>query len=146
MKRIALVSSLLATAAIGVQAQTFIDNARVRSVEPQYESVSVPREVCTQQMVNEVQRTGGGGGVRTAVASRIDDIRDAFAAGRVRQAWRGVVRPEFVFSRMNAAENSRGFLIRSSRTSGLSGSSLASQASHRRAPLSIASFSVRQSP
>jgi len=71
MKRIALVSSLLATAAIGAQAQTFIDNARVRSVEPQYESVSVPREVCTQQVVNEVQRTGSGHNVAGAIVGGV---------------------------------------------------------------------------
>lgn len=59
MKRLALVS-LLATAALGVHAETFFDNARVRSVEPQYESVSVPREECSTQTVTEVRRTGGG--------------------------------------------------------------------------------------
>ncbi|MCM2252069.1 MAG: glycine zipper 2TM domain-containing protein [Ramlibacter sp.] len=59
MKRLALVS-LLATAALGVHAETFFDNARVRSVEPQYESVSVPREECSTQTVTEVRRVGGG--------------------------------------------------------------------------------------
>jgi uncharacterized protein YcfJ len=52
--------SLLAIAAVGAQAETFFDNARVRSVEPQYESVSVPREECNTQWVNEVRRTSGG--------------------------------------------------------------------------------------
>jgi uncharacterized protein YcfJ len=58
-KQLALVS-LLATAALGVHAETFFDNARVRSAEPQYENVSVPRQECTQQMVTEVRQTGGG--------------------------------------------------------------------------------------
>lgn len=58
MKRLALVS-LLATAAIGAQAETFYDTARVRSVEPQYESVSVPREECNTQWVNEARRVQG---------------------------------------------------------------------------------------
>jgi uncharacterized protein YcfJ len=58
MKRLALVS-LLATAAVGVHAETYIDNARVSSVDPQYESVSVPREECRSQWVNEPRRTGG---------------------------------------------------------------------------------------
>ena len=54
MKRVVLLS-LLAAAAAATQAQAFIDNARVRSVEPQYESVQVPREECTSQWVNEVR-------------------------------------------------------------------------------------------
>jgi uncharacterized protein YcfJ len=58
MKRLALVS-LFGLAAVGAQAETFFDNARVRSVEPQYESVSVPREECGTHWVNEVRRTGG---------------------------------------------------------------------------------------
>ena len=41
MKRLALVC-LLATGVVGLHAETFIDNARVRSVEPQYENVSCP--------------------------------------------------------------------------------------------------------
>ena len=59
MKRLAL-AALTATALVGAQAETFFDNARVRSVEPQYESVSVPRQDCRTQTVTEVQRTGGG--------------------------------------------------------------------------------------
>jgi uncharacterized protein YcfJ len=59
MKRLAIVS-VIATAAIGAQAQTFFDQARVRSALPQYEAVSVPREECNTQWVNEVQRVGGG--------------------------------------------------------------------------------------
>jgi uncharacterized protein YcfJ len=59
MKRLALVS-LIAAAAAGVHAETFFDDARVRSVQPQYQDVSVPREECNTQWVNEVRRTGGG--------------------------------------------------------------------------------------
>ena len=59
MKRLALVS-LLAAAAVGAQAETFIDHARVRTVEPQYESVSVPRNECTSQWVNETRPIGSG--------------------------------------------------------------------------------------
>src|SRR5256885_17069490 len=65
MKRLALVS-LLATAAVGVHAETYVDNARVRSVDPQYESVNVPREECSSQWVNErrpVGRRDYGGGL-----------------------------------------------------------------------------------
>lgn len=59
MKRFAILS-LLAAGVVGVHAETFFDNARVRSVEPQYESVSIPREECSTQTVTEVRRTGGG--------------------------------------------------------------------------------------
>ncbi len=59
MKRLALVC-LLGTGVVALHAETFIDNARVRSVAPQYESVAVPREECASHWVNEVRRTGGG--------------------------------------------------------------------------------------
>ena len=60
MKRFALVC-LLATGAVAVHAETFFDNARVRTVEPQYESVQVPRNECTSQWVTETRQTSGGG-------------------------------------------------------------------------------------
>lgn len=59
MKRLAL-ACLLASGVAALHAETFIDNARVRSVDPQYESVTVPREECASHWVNEVRRTGGG--------------------------------------------------------------------------------------
>lgn len=59
MKRLALIA--FCAAGFGAaHAETFIDNARVRSADPQYESVAVPRNECTSQWVNEVRRTGGG--------------------------------------------------------------------------------------
>src|SRR6185369_15243764 len=60
MKRLALIIALAAAGFGAAHAQSFVDNARVRSVEPQYESVAVPRNECTSQLVNEVRRTGGG--------------------------------------------------------------------------------------
>ena len=59
MKRFALVC-LLATGAVAVQAETFFDRARVRSAEPQYESVTIPRNECTSQWVNETRPVAGG--------------------------------------------------------------------------------------
>lgn len=59
MNRFALIA-LLATGAISAQAETFFDNARVRSVEPQYENVTIPRNECTTQVVNETVRVDGG--------------------------------------------------------------------------------------
>jgi uncharacterized protein YcfJ len=54
MKRSAIfcLTTLLAVAA---QAQSFNDTARVRSVNPQYDNVSVPRNECTSQWVTEQQ-------------------------------------------------------------------------------------------
>jgi len=37
----------------GAQAATFTDHARVRSVEPQYENISVPRNECSSHWVDE---------------------------------------------------------------------------------------------
>jgi uncharacterized protein YcfJ len=58
MKRLITVS-LIASAVFGASAQSFNDNARVRSAEPQYENVSVPRNECTNHWVTE--RAGHGG-------------------------------------------------------------------------------------
>ena len=48
MKRL-LTTTLLLTAALGVQSQTLIDTARVRSVQPQYERSRVPRQECSNR-------------------------------------------------------------------------------------------------
>jgi uncharacterized protein YcfJ len=70
MKRFALVC-LLATGAIAVHAETFFDNARVRGVEPQYENVTVPRQECNTQVVNEQRPVGGGQNYGGAVVGGI---------------------------------------------------------------------------
>ncbi|MEO7393026.1 MAG: glycine zipper 2TM domain-containing protein [Ramlibacter sp.] len=73
MKRFGL-ACLLSTAVIAVHAETFIDNARVRNVDPQYESVSVPRQECSSQWINESRRTGDrqyGGAVLGGVAGAL---------------------------------------------------------------------------
>src|SRR5205085_7601253 len=59
MKRIAILA-LAATGAIAAQAQTFVDRARVQSVQPQYESVQVPRQECTSQFVQDAPQVVGG--------------------------------------------------------------------------------------
>ena len=74
MKR-SVIISLATLLAAGAQAQTFNDTARVRTVNPQYENVSVPRNECTNQWVTEQQpvasaRNYGGlalGGIAGAV-------------------------------------------------------------------------------
>ena len=52
MKRI-IFASVFASALFGVQAETYTDNARVRSAEAQYENVSVPRNECSRHWVEE---------------------------------------------------------------------------------------------
>lgn len=52
MKRL-IIASLFASALVGAQAETYTDNARVRSAEPQYENVNVPRNECSTHWVEE---------------------------------------------------------------------------------------------
>lgn len=102
MKRLAIVS-LLATAVVGLHAETYMDHARVRSVDPQYESVSVPGEECSSRWVSEArpmrEREYGGavvGGVAGALlgnqvgrghgreaATAVGAVVGAFAGDRI---------------------------------------------------------------
>ncbi len=62
MKRLALVSLIAAAtaaAAAGAHAEAYVDNARVNSVEPRYETVNVPRQECQNRRVIDPQRSGG---------------------------------------------------------------------------------------
>ena len=87
MKR-SVIFSLVTLLAAGAQAQTFNDTARVRTVNPQYQNVSVPRNECTNQWVTEQQpvassRNYGGlalGGITGAV------LGNQVGGGRGRQA------------------------------------------------------------
>ena len=87
MKR-SVIFCLVTLLAAGVQAQTFNDTARVRTVNPQYENVSVPRNECTNQWITEPQpvassRNYGGlalGGIAGAV------LGNQVGGGRGRQA------------------------------------------------------------
>ncbi|MDD5028800.1 MAG: glycine zipper 2TM domain-containing protein [Rhodoferax sp.] len=58
MKKI-VITSLLASALIGAHAQSYTDNARVRSAEPVLENISVPREECSNHWVQEPMRRSG---------------------------------------------------------------------------------------
>jgi uncharacterized protein YcfJ len=60
MKRLALVC-LIASGFGAAQADTFFDNARVRSAEPQYETVNVPRNECSTSWVNETRPANAAG-------------------------------------------------------------------------------------
>ena len=52
MKRF-VIAGVLTAGALSVQAQTFVDQARVRNVDPQYENVIQPRNECTSHWINE---------------------------------------------------------------------------------------------
>jgi uncharacterized protein YcfJ len=57
MKRLAI-ASLLAISTLAAQAETYIDKAWVRSAEPQYENIVVPRNECSSRWINEpIQRS-----------------------------------------------------------------------------------------
>lgn len=58
MKRL-VIASLLAIGWVGVQADTYTDQARVRGVEPQYENVSVPRSECRSHWISDSSRPVG---------------------------------------------------------------------------------------
>jgi uncharacterized protein YcfJ len=59
MKKLVLASMLAAVVGSSF-ADTYFDEARVRGVEPRYESVAVPRQECAKQVVMEVQRVDAG--------------------------------------------------------------------------------------
>lgn len=52
MKRL-VIASLLTTGLLGAQAETYTDQARVRSAEPQFENFNVPRNECSSHWVTE---------------------------------------------------------------------------------------------
>ena len=72
MKRLAF-AALMATTTLAIHAEPFFDHARVRSAEPQYESVNAPREECRRDWVNERRRIeqDHGGAVIGGVAGAL---------------------------------------------------------------------------
>ena len=69
-----LLATATATAAVGAQAHTYTDNARVLGVEPQYENVSVPRQECRSDWVSEArpaERRNYGGAVIGGLAGAL---------------------------------------------------------------------------
>jgi uncharacterized protein YcfJ len=87
MKNPLFVAAVLAACAAGAQAGTFIDQARVRGVEPQYETLTVPRQECSRQWVDDVRRTGSrdyGGAVIGGIAGAV--IGNQVGGGHGREA------------------------------------------------------------
>jgi uncharacterized protein YcfJ len=107
VKRLVLVS-LLSAAAVGAHAETYLDNARVRSVEPRYESVNVPRQECTSQWINETRRTGSrdyGGAILGGLAGGI--IGNQVGKGHGREAATAVGAVVGAFAGDNMANRDR---------------------------------------
>jgi len=59
MKKV-IIASLVASATGLACAESYTDNARVRSAEPVLENISVPRQECSSHWVQEPVRRGGG--------------------------------------------------------------------------------------
>lgn len=73
--------------AVGAQAHTFTDNARVLGVEAQYENVSIPRQECRTDWVSEARPVGRrdyGGAVVGGLAGAL--IGNQFGRGHGREA------------------------------------------------------------
>jgi len=83
-----LLVPLLACTALAVHAETYVDTARVRNVQPQYETVTIPRQQCTSQWINETHRVesrrGYGGAVIGGVAGAV--LGNQFGKGHGREA------------------------------------------------------------
>ena len=72
MKRLTILA-IAATGALAAQAQTFVDRARVQDVQPQYETVQLPRQECASQWVQDAPQAvsagrGYGGAIIGGVA------------------------------------------------------------------------------
>jgi uncharacterized protein YcfJ len=82
MTRFIILLPLLATAALSAHADTYVDTARVRSVQPQYETVAVPRQECSSQWINETHRVEGQRGYGEA-ATALGAVVGAFTGDRL---------------------------------------------------------------
>ena len=107
MKRLVILTSLLATGLSGAYAQphaqaqqaaTYVDQARVHRVDPQYENISVPRQECRTRWINEDRYQGGevqnrqyGGAIVGGVAGGILGNQVGGGSGRDAATALGVV-------------------------------------------------------
>ena len=60
MKKETVLLALLAAAGFAAHAESFVDRARVQDVQPQYETVQVPRNECSTQWVAEPRAAAAG--------------------------------------------------------------------------------------
>lgn len=107
MKRLALIP-LFASVAVAAHAQSYLDNARVTSVEPQYENVRVPRQECSNQWVSEPRRGGGrdyGGAVLGGIVGGL--IGNQVGGGHGREAATAVGAVVGAFTGDNLANRDR---------------------------------------
>jgi len=75
VNRFFFLAPMMAASALAAHADTYIDTARVHNVQPRYETVTVPRQECSSQWINESQRIEGrrgyGGAVIGGVAGAV---------------------------------------------------------------------------
>ena len=86
MKR-AILLALAAGSALAAQAQpqSFVERARVQSVEPQYQAVQVPRQECSSQWVNEAQPVGQTGGNHSYTGAVVGGLAGGVIGNQVGQ-------------------------------------------------------------
>lgn len=105
MNRFFLLTPLLATIALTAHADTYVDTARVRSVQPQYETVTLPRQECSSQWINESHRVesrrGYGGAVIGGVAGAVLGNQVGKGHGREAATALGAVVGAFTGDRMS---------------------------------------------
>lgn len=109
MKKFALIP-FLAVAAVAAHAETFFDEAQVRSAEPQYESVALPRQECATQTVTQVQQVNTernyGGAVVGGVAGAL--LGNQVGGGHGREAATALGAVVGAFTGDNLANQGRG--------------------------------------
>lgn len=109
MKRLVLIP-VLAAATLAAHAESYFDEAQVRSAEPQYESVTVPRQECANQVVTDVQRVDAprdyGGAVIGGVAGAL--LGNQVGRGHGREAATAVGAVVGAFTGDNLSNQGRG--------------------------------------
>ncbi len=96
---------LLAVTALAAQAESYVDTARVRSVQPQYETISLPRQECSSHWINETHRIEDrrsyGGAVLGGVAGAVVGNQVGKGHGREAATALGAVVGAFAGDRMS---------------------------------------------
>jgi len=108
LNRFFLLAPLMATSALAAHADSYVDTARVRSVQPQYETVTVPRQQCSSQWINESRRIedrrGYGGAVIGGVAGALLGNQVGKGHGREAATALGAVVGAFTGDRVSNGE------------------------------------------
>lgn len=110
MKKSMMFIASAAVLAQAAHAEAFFDQARVRAVEPQYDSVSYPRNECTQAWVSDAQPVAGrdyGGAVIGGIAGAL--LGNQVGRGHGREAATAVGAVVGAMTGDNLANRDRGY-------------------------------------